>query len=85
MRRRERLDPARRLYDRFCARLARRGITRRPQEGPADFARRAAGERPDLAEAIHAVTDAYIAWRYAGHDAPQGLEALERRVAAFQP
>ena len=82
-RRRDRREPARALYDAFCARLARRGLARRPEEGPRDFARRAAAARPDLAEDIHAVTESYVALRYAAGGADPAL--LRRQVAAFRP
>jgi transglutaminase-like putative cysteine protease len=82
-RRRTRRDPVRGLYDTFCARLARRGITRRPEEGPRDFALRAAAQRPEIASTIHAITDAYVALRYAGSHADPGL--LRRQVTAFKP
>lgn len=72
------------LYARFCARLARCGIVRAPHEGPADFARRAVGLRPDLAPDIHAISDCYVALRYAG-EAPASLSALREAVGRFRP
>lgn len=86
-RRRARREPVRALYDAFCARLARRGLARRAEEGPRDFARRAAAARPELAPAIHAITETYVALRYAGTAPAAGSEVrvLRRQVAAFRP
>jgi protein-glutamine gamma-glutamyltransferase len=74
-------DSTQRLYLRFCRRLARVGLERAAHEGPFDFARRAAGERPDLAPAINAITEQYVAIRYgeAGDAAP-----LQQAVRAFR-
>jgi len=76
-------DPARRHYDRFCAKLERVGLQRAPHEGPRDFAARAARQRPELAAPIAAITDRYVAVRYAG-DAGAAAE-LAGAVRAFSP
>jgi len=81
--RRGRRDPVQASYQRFCARLARRGLARRPDEGPLHFARRVAVQRPDLAPAVHAITGRYVALRYAQR--PDDPAALARAVAAFRP
>jgi hypothetical protein len=75
-------DPAQRLYLRFCARLARRGLTRRPSEGPLCFAARASAHYPALAEQIEEIVRLYIEMRY--HAQP--LEKrLSRAVRRFRP
>jgi hypothetical protein len=52
-------------FERFCAQLARQGLTRANTEGPVDFLKRVERERPqDFAEAKN-VIDAYVAARYA--------------------
>lgn len=79
-RRRPRRDPARILYDRWCARLAAAGCVRAPDEGPHAFAARAAVALPTLAEEIAAVTGAYVAARYA----PGGPDAIGRLRAAVR-
>lgn len=76
-------DPVQAAYRTFCARLARRGISRAPHEGPADFARRAAQLRPDLAAQIGHITQHYIGLRYGRqHDA---VRALRQAVQRFRP
>lgn len=78
-----RQDPSLRLYRRFLKKLAKRGVERRPAEGPLDFAARAARERPELAEAITEVTDCYLKWRYHSREVPAILRAMRLRVAAL--
>ncbi|MDD5249293.1 MAG: DUF3488 and transglutaminase-like domain-containing protein [Rhodocyclaceae bacterium] len=80
--RRRRLDPAQALWLRATARLARRGLPRRPWEGPGDYAIRIAAARPETAAAILEIADLYGRVRYGSIDA---LELLRRRVAAFKP
>lgn len=63
---RDSTDTARRLYDRFCKKLARAGLQRRSYEGPRDFARRASQRFSADADSIQAITDRYIEIRYRG-------------------
>ncbi|HEY7840895.1 MAG TPA: DUF3488 and transglutaminase-like domain-containing protein [Gammaproteobacteria bacterium] len=74
-------DEARRAWDRFCRRLARRGLERTSSEGPEHFAHRAARRFPRDARAIGEVTRLYIAVRYAGE--PQRLDELKRAARRF--
>lgn len=57
-------DPAQKLYNRFCARLAKRGVTRASHEGPLDFAARAIQRFPSQQAAIDLITIIYINSRY---------------------
>jgi len=79
------VDPVLLLYQRFCAKLARRGITRAPAEGPADFGARAGSLRPEATAQIRLITELYIRLRYG----PAGtysrlLERLQRHVRDFR-
>jgi len=76
-------DPARRLYERFCRRLARVGVPRVPTEAPLAYARRAGAALPAAAAAIDAVTAAYTRVRYAGEG--DGVAHLRHLVRAFRP
>jgi hypothetical protein len=81
-------DPAARLYERFCRRVAQAaGVEREASEGPLDFSRRAAGALPEQARQIQAITDLYVRSRYAApvHDdlASRTLEALTEAVDHF--
>jgi transglutaminase-like putative cysteine protease len=77
--------PEVRLYRRFAAKLARRGIARGQAEGPLDFARRAAAERPAAAAGILEITELFLALRYGPAPTPAGLRRLRQRVRKFQP
>ncbi len=79
------VDPARRLYDRFCRRLARRGIPRKPHEGPLDYATRASAALPAARHQITAISDLYIDIRYGGKEDGKGLQRLRRLVRVFRP
>ncbi len=76
-------DPARRCYDRFCRRLARAGIPRRPAEGPLCFSQRAAGLLPAYAPALLEVGQLYAEVRYSS--APPPVAHLVRAVRALAP
>lgn len=81
--RRRRLDPAQAQWLRATARLARRGLARRPWEGPFDYATRVAVARPEIAAAIREIAELYGRIRYGRQ--PADLETLRSRVAAFKP
>lgn len=79
-------DPARRLYLRFCTRLARgAGLVRRPAESPENYARRCAVQRPDLAASVAAITAFYLAARYGPGDDAIAIERMQARLAGFRP
>ncbi len=78
-------DPAAAIYQRYCRKLARAGIIRQPNEGPADFAQRTAMLRPDLALSATSISELYIALRYAPHPNPSDLRQFGKRVRAFKP
>ncbi|MES9969114.1 MAG: DUF3488 and transglutaminase-like domain-containing protein [Candidatus Thiodiazotropha sp.] len=81
-----RLSPTQQLYLRFCNKLSRLGISRRSYEGPMDFAKRAAHQRPDLANQIMAIINLYIELRYASQ-AGEGEQqrAFAKQVRLFRP
>jgi len=83
MRRPGKRDPALRAYTRFCNRLARQGMPRRPSEGPLDYARRINARRPDLCAWVDQITELYVDIRYAGGRGDVG--DLKRAAAAFRP
>jgi len=81
---RHRTESARRLYDRFCQRLAARaGLVRSPSEGPRDFAQRVGRARPDLADQVASITSVYVSLRYGrdvSADAARRLKQLVDRL-----
>jgi transglutaminase-like putative cysteine protease len=77
------LDPTLRAWNRLSRRLARVGLARRTWEGPADYARRVATERPELALAITAITTLYIDLRYGTLSGRAPLQQLNRLIAGL--
>lgn len=76
-------DPVLATYQKFCAKLARRGIVRAPGEGPEDFAARAARAKPQQARHIARVTRLYIILRY-GQRHPAWLPRFRKAVRQFK-
>lgn len=74
---RKAIDPAQRAWRRYCAELARRGVTRAAWEGPLAFAQRVASERPDLAASTSEAAACYAALRY-GRAGGEQLRRLQR-------
>lgn len=72
-------------YQNFCRKLARRGLSRWPYEGPGDFAERVAAQRPDLAVQARNIAGLYAVLRYGGYRASDTLDTLRRAVRHFQP
>jgi transglutaminase-like putative cysteine protease len=81
---RKHVDPCRQLYDRFCHKLARRGLVRAPHEAPLDFANRVASARPALADSAMEITRMYELLRYRPQRGRQALTVLRRRVRDFR-
>jgi hypothetical protein len=75
-------DPITTAYDRFCRKLARRGIHREPAEGPLDFAQRAKQRRPELGPAINHITSLYQRLRYAPQ--PKSNQLSEQQLHRLQ-
>ena len=77
------VDPALRAYLRFCKKLDRLGLNRRPSEAPLAFARRVTRVRADRAAEVFAITRLYTQIRY-GRIAIDARQ-LRARVAEFKP
>jgi len=75
-------EAVKRVYLRWCRRLARSGLARSPSEGPVDFAARVARAWPERARAAEEITRLYCAARYGGDTA--STEALKRRVRQWR-
>lgn len=76
-------DPAQRAYERFCQCLLKRGMQRRPAEGPLDFAQRAAQRFPQQAKEIRLITALYERQRYAPYPTHTNLQRLQHAVRGF--
>lgn len=80
LRRRVRRDPVERAWRAFCRKLGRQGVARAPQEGPRDYAERAARRLPRAAASIRAIAALYIGARYGRAAARERVAELARRV-----
>jgi transglutaminase-like putative cysteine protease len=76
-------DPAQQIYQRFCQKLARRGLHRPLSEGPLTFATRISTLRPDLARATDQIIALYLQTRYRSQS--QTLAQLRLAVQKFHP
>ena len=83
LRTRSRADKVKALYEYFCRKTARLGVTRNPCEGPLDFARRAAHTLPNESSRIQGIADTYILLRYAPQPASDLLDRFAREITAF--
>ena len=79
------LHPVQSEYEKFCRKLARRRLERRPSEGPIDFARRVGVQRPDLSEEVQRITRLYAALRYGRLDSERRRRLLRRWIQQFHP
>jgi transglutaminase-like putative cysteine protease len=84
LRRRRRHDPAQALWEKFSRRLGRRGLARRPAEGPLDYAQRVAASLPHVAEDARTIAGLYARLRY-GAGPTALLDELRRHMASFRP
>lgn len=85
--RRRAVDPAQRAWQKYCAQLARRGISRVQWEGPVAFAHRVARERPELAALTGEAAALYAALRYGRSDqnAAGTLRLLQECIDRLPP
>jgi transglutaminase-like putative cysteine protease len=79
-----RREEARRLYDLFVRKLAKKQLDRHPAEGPLDFARRAEAQYPEFGPGIRNVTRSYVRLRYESAADPEELRRLRTLVRSFK-
>ncbi|HEV8108844.1 MAG TPA: DUF3488 and transglutaminase-like domain-containing protein [Burkholderiales bacterium] len=80
LRRVARPDPVQRAWRAFCLKLAARGVERSPNEGPRDYAARAARALPSARRAILHIGALYIGLRYGRERNPRRAKDLRRMV-----
>ncbi len=73
-------DPVQSAWQRFCHKLAARGLARAPHEGPHDYADRAARSVPAANAAIRQIGELYIALRYGREAGATQIAELQRLV-----
>jgi hypothetical protein len=77
-------DPVQGAWNRFCAKLAAKGVARSPHEGPRDYSERAARSLPAAGEPIRSIADLYIALRYGKNVAAEKVVELRRMVRELE-
>jgi hypothetical protein len=78
-------DPVQRHWLRFCAKLGRAGLARRPSEGPRDFAERVANRYPHKADLARGIGALYIDLRYGAQRERTAVAQLGKLVRQFSP
>lgn len=79
--RRVRQDPVMRAWNRLSRKLGRIGLARKDSEGPADYARRIALARPELAKPLSRIAALYIDLRYGRLGGRTPLQKLHAMIA----
>jgi transglutaminase-like putative cysteine protease len=74
------VDPLARSYRRLCRSIAAAGIARAPDEGPLDFSRRLAHQRPALAAVVAPLLTDYASLRFGANPADAAIRAFDRAV-----
>jgi len=77
-------DPVQRAWRVFCAKLAARGVERSPNEGPRDYAERAARALPAARRVILHIGALYIGLRYGPHASALRAKQLRRLVRSLR-
>jgi transglutaminase-like putative cysteine protease len=77
-------DRTLRLYNRFCKKLARKGVVRSESEGAKDFAERVKARLPEQSAQIDQITDVFIKLRYGQSSGPKDLKRLHKMVTQFK-
>ncbi|MGB5082527.1 MAG: DUF3488 and transglutaminase-like domain-containing protein [Burkholderiales bacterium] len=78
-------DEVHRAWLRFCAKLARAGLTRDGTEGPLDYADRVGGRLPARNAEVRAITGLYVDLRYGPRAEASSIARLRHLVREFRP
>lgn len=73
-------DPVLIIYNRFCKKLSKKGITREAYEGPVDFSIRAGTYFPEQKNTINLITQIYINFRFKSKGNPDQLNKMKLLV-----
>src|SRR5258706_8455804 len=84
LRRLNRPDPVQDAWQKFCRKLAARGVVRSAHEGPRDYAARAARALPAVRRPILRIAALYIALRYGANASKPGMARLKRLVRQLE-
>jgi len=76
-------DSAKIYWDKFCHKLARKGLVYQQTEGPLTIMQHAKKLLPDQAVSIQLIADLYINLRYTKHANKEKLKQFKKLVSAF--
>jgi hypothetical protein len=79
------LDAALKTYQNLCQRTARVSRTRKPTEGPIEYASEVSAMRPDLADEVRYLFNMYVRLRYENPSDDRLLQKFIASVRRFQP
>ena len=82
---RQKPDDIKKYYALFCAKLARAGLSRKPDQGPVDYAVYVSENRPDLKNKIMEISDLYIRLRYRDQPSKPVRAEFIQKVRTFDP
>lgn len=77
------VDPVLVAYLKFCRKLEKAGLQRRPAEGPKDFAQRSMQKLPAAEEQIQTITALYTKLRY-GDGPNELLDEMKKKIWEFK-
>jgi len=78
-------DEVQQVYLRFCGKLDRIGLARRPFQGPLDFSEMVIAARQDLKKGVGDIIALYVGLRYANGGSRDDLRRLRVLVKQFRP
>ncbi len=82
---RKSLDPNQQLYQQFCRKLAKKGLSRHNNESAQNYCQRVSQQRPDLAQEVTFITTLYNTQRYGANPSEKHLLRLKKQVSKFRP
>ncbi|MCP4346812.1 MAG: DUF3488 domain-containing transglutaminase family protein [Desulfobacterales bacterium] len=78
-------DPVLLVYNRFCRKLAKTGLPRKSEQGPADYAAMIGARRKDLEEKVGEITGVYVLLRYGRNGDENSFKKFKYLVKKFAP
>ncbi|VAW79746.1 FIG001454: Transglutaminase-like enzymes, putative cysteine proteases, partial [hydrothermal vent metagenome] len=82
--RKNKQEPIIKLYQKFCKKLAAKGIIHQAHEGPMDYANKAASALPALKDSIYLISRLYIKIRYEVSSTDKQFNQLKYHIKNFK-
>lgn len=80
----EKPDAVTKYYARFCEKLSRAGLARKPHMGPLDYVTFVSKNRPELKSNAFEITNLYIQLRYQKSASKESLKKFIKKVSTFK-